>query len=86
LFYLAAAGLFFLHAAGVSPILMKSMIRYSFGVHVLLLLALAQLAIERQLPIALSRPQMRWLAFGLVLLGSLQAAIAWRFFSNEWVA
>jgi hypothetical protein len=86
LFYLAAAGLFFLHAAGVSPILMKSMIRYSFGVHVLLLLALAQLAIERQLPIALSRPQMRWLAFGLVLLGGLQTAIAWRFFSNEWVA
>jgi len=84
--YLAAAGLFFLHAAGVSPILMKSMIRYSFGVHALLLLALVHLAIDRQMPLAFSRRQCAWLAVGLVLLGSVQTAIAWRFFINEWVA
>ncbi len=85
-FYLAAAGLFFLHAAGVSPILMKSMIRYSFGVHALLLLALVQLAIDRHMPLAFSRRQLRWLVVGLVALGSIQTAIAWRFFINEWVA
>lgn len=85
-FYLAAGGLFFLHAAGVSPILMKSMIRYSFGVHALLLLALVQLAIKRHMPLALSRRQLRWLVAGLVALGGIQTAIAWRFFINEWVA
>ncbi len=85
-FYLASAGMFFLHAAGVSPILMKSMIRYSFGVHALLLLAVVQMAIERQMLLAFTRRQLRWLLAGLVAVAMLQTAIAWRFFSNVWVA
>lgn len=85
-FYLAAAGLFYLHAAGVSPIVMKSMIRYSFGVHALLLLGLVHLALDTHLPLAFSRRQLCWLAAGLIALAGLQAAVGWRFFINEWVA
>ena len=41
-YYTCAAVLFYVHASGVSPIVMKSMLRYSLGVHALLLLAVAQ--------------------------------------------
>jgi hypothetical protein len=84
-FYLAAFGLFFLHAAGVSPILMKSMVRYSFGVHALLALAVVQLpAIAAKQ--SLSRKQTTWVLrlAGLLLL--VQCDMLWRFFLNEWGA
>ena len=85
---LAALVIFYLHAAGVSPIVMKSMIRYGLPVHVLLLLVACGGDWTRR--VSLTRLQQRQRAFalavGLMVLFSLQAALAWRFFSGEWAA
>lgn len=84
--YLAALALFALHAAGVSSIAMKSMLRYSFGVHALLLLAVAQAYAPRHPGGSFSRRWAIGLATGLVALAALQAALVWRFLDYQWVA
>jgi len=65
---------------------MKSMIRYCLPVHVLLLLAVLELCSRRPCPPALARRRIGWLALGLVILGVLQAALAWRFMTDRWAA
>ena len=83
-FYLCAAGLMFLHAAGVSPRHMQSMLRYAYPVHLLLLLALAQwLGTTKP---AASKFTPRWLAWGLGLLAVLQLVLMFRYFQGGWVA
>ncbi len=85
-FYLSAAGLFFLHAAGVSPIMMQSMFRYCLVVHSLLLLALLHACRQGPVPAWLARPRISRLAIGFALLACLQIALLWRYFTNQWVA
>ncbi|MGD9723096.1 MAG: hypothetical protein AB7O59_17005 [Pirellulales bacterium] len=85
-YYTCAAVLFYVHASGVSPIVMKSMLRYSLGAHALLLLAMAQASgampsVATRIGRALARTW--WLA---VPLFALQAALAWRFLHVAWVA
>ena len=83
--YLSACTLFFLHAAGVSPILMKSMVRYCFGVHALLLLAAVHLC--RGWPLATWTPKrLAWASLVTASAVLVQVALAWRFFAGEWVA
>jgi len=84
--YLSALGLFFLHAAGVAPIAMQSMLRYSLVVHVLLLLAVAHACGEGLTPPWLNRVNRRRFAVAFVLLACLQTALVWRFFTHQWVA
>jgi hypothetical protein len=85
-FYLAALGLFFLHAAGVAPIAMQSMLRYSLVVHVLLLLAVAHACGQGMTPPWLNRANRRRFAIAFVLLACLQITLVWRFFTHQWVA
>jgi hypothetical protein len=88
-FYLAAIVLWVLHAAGVSPILLKSMIRYCLPVHALVLLAAADLVARGfgpAWPRPLSRRRRFWLAAGGLGLAALQAALLWRFLNDQWVA
>jgi hypothetical protein len=85
-FYFAAAVLFFLHAAGVSPILMKSMVRYCLGTHVLLLLAVGHLVAH--VPSTVSSPRrLRWRMCAICGgLACLQSVILWHFLRDFWVA
>jgi len=85
-FYLCAAGLFFLHAAGVSPIMMQSFFRYSLVVHVLLLLALVHACGWGLVPRWLTRPNVAWLTAALAAMAGLQLALAARYFTHLWVA
>jgi hypothetical protein len=85
-FYLAALALFVLHASGASSILMKSMIRYSLPVHVLVLLAVLELSSRWPVASWLSRRRVGWLAVALAVLAALQTAMAWRFFCDQWAA
>ncbi|HEX3996690.1 MAG TPA: hypothetical protein VHX39_36435, partial [Acetobacteraceae bacterium] len=86
IFYACAILLFFVHAAGVSPIVMKSMIRYSLGVHALLLTAIGHLCAQ---PSSQALPK-KWLkpslGIGCIALLLIQAALAWRFLHEKWVA
>jgi hypothetical protein len=85
-FYLAALVLFWLHAAGVSSIVMKSMIRYCLGPHVLLLLAAAHgLGSGRSTWWHTRRNVLLW-GCALAAMTLVQAALAWRFFSDQWAA
>jgi hypothetical protein len=84
-FYLCAAGLLFIHAAGVSPRHMQSMLRYCYPVHLLLLLAVAQAIGSRSLELR-SYLDIRRLAIGLAASAVLQIALAYRFFQGGWVA
>jgi len=84
-FYLAAVTLFFVHAAGVSPIQMKSMLRYCLGVHLLLLLALAHL-IPRSRYQNSGRSLMAGLIAAAAVLAGLQLCLAWRYVNWLWVA
>ena len=85
-FYLSALGLFFLHGAGVAPIAMQSMLRYSLVVHILLLLAVAHACGQGNVPAWLSRPRVRRLGVAFTLLGCLQVLLLWRYFTHQWVA
>jgi hypothetical protein len=85
-YYLSAAGLFFLHAAGVSPILMQSMFRYALVIHILLLLAFLQACQQGLIPAWLERPNLRRYAIAFALLACLQTALLWRYFTHQWVA
>ncbi len=85
-FYLAALALFWLHATGASPILMKSMLRYCFCVHILLLAAVGHLLSTLPHSAHLPRRAAGWAAAGLVLSATLQVLLAWRFFSDLWIA
>lgn len=85
-FYLSALALFALHASGASPIAMKSMLRYCLGVHVLLLLAFLEWSAQRPAAAWFSRWRVVWLAAGFAALAVLQAALAWRFLGDQWVA
>jgi hypothetical protein len=85
-FYLCAAGLFFLHAAGVSPIMMQSFFRYSLTIHVLLLLALVHACGWGLVPRWLGKPNFIWLSAALAVMGGLQLALAARYFTHLWVA
>jgi hypothetical protein len=85
-YYLCAVGLCFLHAAGVSPILMQSFFRYSLIVFVMLLLALAQGCGAGQVPAWLERPRWALLSGIGIALAGLQVALAMRYFSHQWVA
>ncbi len=84
-FYLCAAALLFIHAAGVSPKHMQSMLRYAYPVHLLLLLALAQWAGSKSIDLR-GWFGSRRLAVGLTLLGLLQLVLAYRYFQGGWVA
>jgi hypothetical protein len=85
-FYLCAVGLCFLHAAGVSPILMQSFFRYSLTVHVLLLLALVHACGWGLVPRWLSKPNVTWLIAAFAAMAGLQLALAARYFTHLWVA
>lgn len=84
--YLSAVGLFFLHAAGVAPIAMQSMLRYSLVVHVLLLLAVAHACGRGAVPTWLAQPRVRRFVIAFTLLGCLELALLWRYFTHLWVA
>lgn len=83
-FYLCAAGLMFLHAAGVSPRHMQSMLRYAYPVHLLLMLTLAQWLGTTKPAAHILTP--RRLAWGLGLLAVLQLVLMFRYFQGGWVA
>lgn len=85
-YYLSAAGLFFLHAAGVSPILMQSMFRYAFVVHILLLMALLHACGHGLIPAWIEHLNRRKFAITFALLACLQTALIWRYFTHQWVA
>jgi hypothetical protein len=85
-YYLSAAGLFFLHAAGVSPILMQSMFRYALVIHILLLMAFLQACQQSLSPAWLERINHRRFAIAFALLACLQTALLWRYFTHQWVA
>lgn len=84
--YACALGIFFIHAAGVSELNMRSMLRYSLVPHVLLVLAGGQLA-ARYGRNGKAGP---WLRAGMLVLAAaalaLQIALAWRFTHGLWVA
>jgi len=84
-FYLCAAGLLFIHAAGVSPKHMQSMLRYCYPVHLLMLLALAQWAGSQAIDLQ-ARFTSRWVVIGLMLMALLQLALTYRYFQGGWVA
>ncbi len=85
-FYLCAVGLLFLHAAGVSPIMMQSFFRYSLTIHVLLLLALVHACGWGLVPRWLTRPNVTWITAGFAVMAGLQLALAARYFTHLWVA
>ena len=84
--YLMAAAIFYIHTAGVSSRHMTSMIRYAFGCHTLLVLAIVNLMSDRQSPWR-NQPSRR-LALWLLAAASLiiQVVLVLKFAANEWVA
>lgn len=84
-FYISAVVLLFVHAAGVSPKHMQSMLRYCYPVHLLLLLALAQWAGGQAIDLR-ARFNSRRLAIGLTLVAVLQLVLTYRYFQGGWVA
>jgi len=85
-FYLAAWVIFGLHAMGVSPILMKSLFRYSLGANVLALLGVVHAITLDDMGPSLRRRELILLGATAVAMLSLQAALAWRFTHLLWVA
>jgi hypothetical protein len=86
-FYLCGLGIFFLHAAGASSANMRSMIRYTFGTHVLLVLAAVQLAaIYLPRDFRIPRRLAWWLLLAAGLCGAIQTILIWRFTHGLWVA
>ena len=86
-FYLCGMGILFLHAAGASSVNMRSMIRYTFGTHVLLVLAAVELA-AAHLPDGFRIPRRLawWLLLAAGLCGAIQAILVRRFTDGLWVA
>ncbi|MDA7980483.1 MAG: hypothetical protein MPJ50_17120 [Pirellulales bacterium] len=84
--YLAALAILYIHAVGVSSRHMTSMIRYSFGCHVLLTLAATNL--WHNASFRLSSSARRRTALGLLVTASVavQALFLMRFVSMQWVA
>jgi hypothetical protein len=84
-FYLPAAALLFVHGAGVSSIVMKSMVRYNLGVYALLLAALAHWSTTPSS--ARYRRPMKVAIYAIcIFLACAQMALAWRFLRGQWVA
>jgi hypothetical protein len=84
--YLLAGALFTIHALGVSPIQMTSMLRYCLGPHLLLLLAAAHSGRDASTPWIGSRLGRMSVAAAVVALIVLQLTLASRFTHCLWVA
>ncbi len=84
--YLCAASLLFVHAAGVSPRHMQSMLRYCYPVHLLMLLALAQWAGSSSACLLEHRRARRWGIGFAIAGGALQLVLIYHYFRGGWVA